>query len=136
MERLPIPYLLKIIVDRIRTEADSHLKSLDLTLTQSRVLAFIIESGGQTTQKEIENFLQVSHPTVVGIVSRMEKNGFLTCSYERISKTVTLTDKANAAGEDMVKTMAAHDALLLKGLSESEADELRRLLLTVYQNIS
>lgn len=136
MQNLPIPYLLKIIVDKIRTDADAHLKSLNLTLTQSRVLAFVVENGGQTTQKEIEDFLQVAHPTVVGIVSRMEKNGFLVCRYERVSKLVCLTDKARAAGEDMVKNMKEHDALLLKGLSDSDAGELRRLLMAVYNNMS
>lgn len=135
MEKLPIPYLLKIITDKIRTGADAHLKSINLTLTQSRVLAFVVEQGGQTTQKQIEDFLQVSHPTVVGIVSRMEKTGFLTCSYERVSKIVTLTDSARAAGEDMVRTMAEHDRVLLRNLSAEEAEELERLLMKVYKNI-
>lgn len=135
MENLPIPYLLKIITDKIRTGADAHLKSLRLTLTQSRVLAFIVESGGEATQKEIEDFLQVAHPTVVGIVSRMEKNGFLTCSYQGVSKVVTLTDQARATGEDMVKAMAEHDRVLLKGLSRPETAELERLLMIVYHNL-
>lgn len=136
MENLPIPYLLKITVDKIRTYADANLKSLNLTLTQSRVLAFIVERGGETTQKEIEDFLQVAHPTVVGVVSRMEKNGFLTCSYERVSKIVTLTDKARATGEDMISSMAEHDAILLRGLSCQEVAELGRLLMKVYKNLS
>ena len=136
MNQLPIPYLLKITTDKIRTEADAHLRSINLTMTQSRVLAFIVDHGGTVTQKEIEDFLQVAHPTVVGIVSRMEKNGFLSCSYERVSKIVSLTDSARAAGEDMVRNMAQHDAVLLKGLSDPEADELRRLLLKVYQNLN
>ena len=135
MEKLPIPYLLKIIVDKIRTEADAHLKGIDLTMSQSRVLGFIVQQGGETTQKEIEDFLQVSHPTVVGIVSRMEKNGFLTCAYERVSKVVTLTEKARAAGEDMVKTVKEHDEVLFRGLTEQEITELNRLLTVVYNNV-
>lgn len=136
MENLPIPYLLKITVDKIKTGADGHLKSLGLTLTQSRVLAFLVERGGQATQKAIEDFLKVAHPTVVGIVSRMEKNGFLTCSYERVSKLVTLTDKAKGTGTEMVHAMATQDEILLRGLSEAEVAELARLLMVVYQNVS
>lgn len=135
MQALPIPYLLKIIVDKIRTDADAHLKSMNITMSQSRVLAFLVSQGGEATQKEIEDFLQVSHPTVVGIVTRMEKNGFLISTYEHASKLITLTEKADAAGADMVKMMAEHDAVLLKGLSPQEVDELRRLLLTVYNNL-
>jgi hypothetical protein len=54
MESLPIPYLLKVITDKIRTDADTHLKSIHLTLTQSRVLAFVVGQGGQTPQKGLD----------------------------------------------------------------------------------
>ena len=135
MENLPIPYLLKVIVDKIRTEADAHLKSIELTLSQSRVLGFIVHQGSETTQKEIEDYLQVSHPTVVGIVSRMEKNGFLTSRYERTSKVVTLTQKAQATGEDMVNTMIKQDEILFKGLSKEEVAELNRILIIIYNNV-
>lgn len=77
-----IGYQFKIINDRIKARADADLKTHDLTLTQTRVLGFLAESGGQATQKEIEADLQVSHPTVVGIISRMEQKGFL-CTWDR-----------------------------------------------------
>ena len=80
-----IGYQFKIINDRIKARADADLKTHDLTLTQTRVLGFLAESGGQATQKEIEADLQVSHPTVVGIISRMEQKGFL-CTWTDRSK--------------------------------------------------
>lgn len=135
MKKMPIPYLLKLIVDQIRTGADADLKSVHLTLAQSRVLAFLVDKDGQSTQKEIEDFLQVSHPTVVGIVSRMEKNGYLKSSYIGTSKIVRLTPCAHEVGQDMVKAMAENDAALMKGLSKKEISELQRMLMQVYQNI-
>ena len=72
-----IGYQFKIINDRIKARADADLKTHDLTLTQTRVLGFLAESGGQATQKEIEADLQVSHPTVVGIISRHRTAKFL-----------------------------------------------------------
>ena len=50
-----IGYQFKIINDRIKARADADLKTHDLTLTQTRVLGFLAESGGQATQKEIEH---------------------------------------------------------------------------------
>lgn len=135
MENRHISYLLKIITDKIRTTADAHLKSCGLTLTQSRVLAFLHSRGGEATQKEIEDFLEVAHPTVVGVVSRMEKGGFVSCSYERVSKIVTLTDKAEIIGEDMAKTISAQDIKLYAGLSEKELSELERMLWVIYRNL-
>ena len=71
MPQKDVGYFIKNINDRLKVRADADLKSYNLTLAQSRVLAFLNNQGGSATQKEIEVFLEVSHPTVVGIVSRM-----------------------------------------------------------------
>lgn len=74
-----IGMLLKQINDKLKIIADNSLKESGLTISQTRVMQIIHEKGGEVTQKEIEKHLQVSHPTVVGIVSRLEKNGYLSC---------------------------------------------------------
>lgn len=79
MEQFQIGCLLKMITDKIKMRADANLAQQGLTLTQSRVLGYLNHNGGQATQKEIEGFLQVSHPTVAGIIGRMEQNGFVYC---------------------------------------------------------
>ena len=68
MEQYPIGCLLKMITDKIKIQADANLAQHDLTLTQSRVLGYLARNGGMATQKEIEGFLQVSHPTVAGVI--------------------------------------------------------------------
>ena len=68
MPKKDVGYLIKYINDKLKVKADAELKQYNLTLTQSRVFAFLNSCGGQATQKEIEVFLEVSHPTVVGIV--------------------------------------------------------------------
>ena len=79
MEQFQIGCLLKMITDKIKMRADADLAQQGLTLTQSRVLGYLDRSGGQATQKEIEGFLQVSHPTVAGVIGRMEQKGFVSC---------------------------------------------------------
>lgn len=61
-----IGYLVKMIDDKMKVKADADLTHYDLTLSQCRVLTFLQSQEGQATQKEIEDFLEVSHPTVVG----------------------------------------------------------------------
>lgn len=133
-----IGYQFKIINDRIKARADADLKTHDLTLTQTRVLGFLTESGGQATQKEIEADLQVSHPTVVGIISRMEQKGFL-CTWidpmDRRNKIVRLTDKAIKLDQEIDATVAMQDKMLLRGLSEQQVDELRNCLARIVRNL-
>ena len=133
-----IGYQFKIINDRIKARADADLKTHDLTLTQTRVLGFLAESGGQATQKEIEADLQVSHPTVVGIISRMEQKAFLctwTDPMDRRNKIVRLTDKAIKLDREIDATVAMQDEMLLRGLSEQQVDELRNCLARIIRNL-
>ena len=133
-----IGYQFKIINDRIKARADADLKTHDLTLTQTRVLGFLAESGGQATQKEIEAHLQVSHPTVVGIISRMEQKGFLctwTDPMDRRNKIFRLTDKAIKLDREIDATVAMQDEMLLRGLSEQQVDELRNCLARIVRNL-
>ena len=77
MSQEKIGYLVKRLSNRMSVVVDASLKKHDLTFSQIRVLDFIYEHGGEVNQKEIEEFLNVSHPTVVGLVGRLEHNGFI-----------------------------------------------------------
>lgn len=108
------------------------------TFTQSRVFAYLQEKGGLATQKEIELFLEVSHPTVVGIVSRMEQNGYVTTwidSKDKRNKNVKLTKQAEEIGIDMEKNMLENEKRLLAPLTTEEAERLKELLLLIYSNL-
>lgn len=134
-----VEYLLKIITDKIKIKADTDFKKHNLTLTQSKVLAFLESKNGTATQKEIETFLKCSHPTVVGIVSRMEQNGFLKTSLDfsdKRNKNVSTTEKAKIIHLEIEKVIAQTNKTMLLGFSEKQKKELNDYLLTIYNNLN
>lgn len=138
MPQKDIGYLIKNINDKLKVKADADLGRYDLTFAQSKVFAFLHSHGGEATQKEIELFLEVSHPTVVGIVSRMEQKGYLTCRLDetnRRNKLVALTEKAETLGAEMEEHMRGNEQQLLASLSDEEVAQLRRMLEIVYKNL-
>lgn len=138
MPKKDVGYLIKNINDKLKIKADADLKRYNLTFTQSRVFAFLQENGGQATQKEIEMFLDVSHPTVVGIVSRMEQNGYVTTwidSKDKRVKNVKLTKQAEEIGIDMEQNMLENEKMLLSPLTDEEAEKLKELLLLISENL-
>ena len=138
MPQKDIGYLIKNINDKLKVKADADLKHSNLTLAQSRVLAFLDSRGGRATQKEIEVYLDVSHPTVVGIISRMERNGHLRCwvdETDKRNKIVALTEQAKALGEEMEQRILANEKMLLASLSEADIKKLKQMLLTMYNNL-
>lgn len=138
MPQKDIGYLIKNINDKLKVKADADLKHSNLTLAQSRVLAFLDSRGGRATQKEIEVYLDVSHPTVVGIISRMERNGHLRCwvdETDKRNKIVALTEQAKALGEEMEQRILANEKMLLASLSEADIKKLKQMLLIIYNNL-
>lgn len=133
-----VGYQFKMIHEKIKTRADADLKRHDITLMQTRVLGFLSDMGGQATQKEIEDDLQVSHPTVVGLVSRMEQKEFLTTRpdpMDRRNKLVRLTEKAQKLDREIDQTVEQQDAELLKGFTDEQIDELMGYLDRIIRNL-
>lgn len=133
-----IGYLIKNINDKLKVKADNQLKEYDLTMTQSRVFAFLESKNGLATQKEIEVFLDVSHPTVVGIVSRMEKKGYLRTwidEEDKRNKMVQLTEKALGIGTNLKEDMQKNEQKLLSPLSNEEVKSLREILIKISNHL-
>lgn len=134
-----VGYLIKNINDKLKVKADADLKENNLTLSQSRVLGFLNSRGGEATQKEIEEFLEVSHPTVVGIVSRMEQNGHLVSRMDekdRRNKIVRITEQSAAIGKDIERRIASNEETMLATLSKEDIETFKRVLTVIYNNLN
>ncbi len=138
IENEDIGYLLKRIHDRLKMSADAVFEKNNLTSSQARLMEFVEIRGGRVTQKSIEEYLNVSHPTVVGIVSRLERSGFLECHTDpedKRNKIVCMTEKAFSVGDELAKGRITTEQKLLKHMSQQEIAELVRLLGRVYRNL-
>lgn len=134
-----IGYLIKQINDKLKAISDNDLKSSELTLSQSVVLEYLYTKKDKITQKEIEAFLGVSHPTTVGIINRLEKKGFIACfkdEKDKRNKIVCLTEKADKIAEKMFISRNNVEKLLVQTLSEKDIEQLKRLLELLYKNLS
>lgn len=137
MKKYDVGCLIKLISDRMRAQGDSDLRQYDLTFSQVRILSYLHRYGPEVTQKEIETYLDVSHPTVVGLVSRLEKNGFVEChtdSRDRRNKRIRLAQKAYETKEKVDGKRRQNEQMMTAGLSDEERQELVRLLRKVYSN--
>lgn len=138
MNETDIGLLVKRLADKIKISVDVLLKEQGLTFSQTLVIGFLCSKNGSATQKEIEEHLQVSHPTVVGIISRLEKNGFVSCHMDekdRRNKIICATDKALDTVDAMRVGKKQMEERLTKGLSEEELAEFRRIINIFCENI-
>lgn len=131
-------YLLKLITDRATVLFSEHVE-IPLTSAQTRVLMYLERcSGGPVSQKELEQYLHVSHTTAKGLLQRLEEKGYVRTAFDSEDgrvKNAYLTEKSRQQRELLSGSVKALQEQMLSGLSEEERSELRRLLLAVFSNI-
>lgn len=134
-----IGFLLKKIQENMDKHATRIFNPVDLTSSQFQVLKFVRGRGEEkTTQKEIELYLQVSHPTVVGIIRRLENKGFVRTEFDgkdKRDKYVYLTQKEEELFQQAEESKYEMEAILTKDLTKEQVQELRELLFLVYESV-
>lgn len=136
--RNEIGMLIKQISFQMRTHADTDLRECDLTWSQAHLLRHLAKAGGQMSQKQIEKELEISHPTVVGLVKRLETKGFVESfsdEKDRRVKMVRLTERAREHQHFMEERFREKEKLMTRGMSEEEVKELIRLLRELHANL-
>ena len=96
-------------IKKINTEArnrcNRHLKKFNITDAQLDVLFFLFESGDEKiTQRDIENELHLSNPTIVSIIDRLEKKGFVrrvSSDKDHRCKYIEVTDQCAEIRNDV-----------------------------------
>jgi DNA-binding MarR family transcriptional regulator len=103
-----VGFLIKKISDGCEKSVNAAFSESGVTMSQVRVLLYICTQPGQTTtQKELEVFLNVSHPTINGILRRLEDKKMVVTKFTSSShhcKQVTATAKGAAILEDSGKS--------------------------------
>ena len=138
MQNNDIGYLIKKISLLQKAGLDASLQEYDLTSSQFRVLIVLHKHGGSLTQKELEEELGVSHPTVSGLVRRLEKQGYLrvtTDPADRRNRIVSLSEKTRNAEEYLRLQRRKAEEKLIEGMNAEEVRNLRNYLERMYENI-
>ena len=122
----------KMIDEALARRANHELEEVGLTLSQANLLGILFaQVDARMTQRQLEIVLGVSHPTVVGLVKRLETKGFVETYFsaeDARMKLVHLTDKGArviaGGGEKRRET----EAWLTRGLEVREVEQLNNLL--------
>lgn len=140
MEQNVTGYYVKRISDYIEADANRELEQYGITCAQVRVLSYLLNRRDrQTIQKDIEDFFALKHPTVIGILQRMEAKGFIKSEVDprdRRQRLITLTDEAYKLEERIAEHVEYEEKNMAIGLTPDELETLKKLLYKVYKNIT
>lgn len=139
-ENYDIGFLLKVVSDKLTKIVNQFFKHDELTFSQGRVLRFIsIQKNHETTQKEIETYLKVSHPAINGIINRLEEKELVQSEISvnrRLTKTVKLTKKGIQRHKAAEANRIKHEKMLTQKLTDKERETLVKLLIKVDDSLT
>ena len=121
--------LVNIQFDKVANEL---LEPVGLSHAQFKVLNLLLARDPfSLRQVDIEDFFQISNPTVTGILRSLEEKGMIekrANPSDGRSKVIGATEKAEAMREDLHRTERALSDRIRRALSAEECEEFLALL--------
>ena len=114
------------------------LAQMDLTAAQGQIMGFLSYRKVPPCSKDIEEAFQLSHPTVSGLLSRLEKKGFIEFRpdpADRRCKRIYVLPKGHACHETIHRIIAENEAKVVNGFSEEEKQQFAALLQRAIANM-
>lgn len=123
----------------LRQSMDLALSDMDLTFAQGHIMGFLARCATPPCARDIEDRFQLSHPTVSGLLARLEKKEFIAQRpdpQDRRRKLIYILPKGQRCNETMHAVIQRGDKKLLEGFSQEEADRFRQYLLRALHNVA
>jgi DNA-binding MarR family transcriptional regulator len=139
MEYNKLGILFKFIDNSIETSRNNLLQGTDITAAQADILTFLLfNQDRELNQRDIEQEFQIKHPTVTGLLDRLENKGFVRRTVPQGDgrcRHITLTKKYLKISKKILEKAEALEHRLTRGFSEEEQAQLQSLLQRVLKNV-
>jgi MarR family transcriptional regulator, transcriptional regulator for hemolysin len=132
-----IGYWLTITTQAYHRAVSEELLPHGITYRQSMVLGWLALEG-ELSQTELAAKMMVEPPTLVGIIDRMERDGWISrhnCPSDRRKNLIRANPAAEPVWEKIVECAMRVRERATHGLSERELATLKKLLRRVGQNL-
>lgn len=108
-----------------------------ITFRQCQVLSWLVLEG-ELAQSELAERMRIEPPTLVGILDRMERDGWIrrdVCPDDRRKKLIHVTDAAEPVWSKIVACAKRVRARATRGLSPEQLETLHKLLIQIQTNL-
>lgn len=130
-------YWISMTLQALRRSLNTELSAQGITLRQWEVLA-CIALGGELSQAELAERLGIEAPTLVGILDRMERDGWLdryNCQQDRRRKRIRATEKAESFWTRMADCAHEVRSRAIRGVTVEELATLKSVCARIRGNL-
>ena len=142
MEVIPLKprygFLIRVLHWCTHNSMDNALGKMDLTAAQGQIMAYLAHAQTPPCPRDLEAEFQLTHPTVSGLLSRLEQKGFIelrTDPNDRRCKRIYVLEKGIQCHETMHRTIEQNEQRMVKGFTEEEQILFFNLLQRAIRNM-
>lgn len=134
MSNKRIGFLIKQVFHMNQVRLNEMFAEFDLTGAQTFTLIYLFkahEQGRVINQRDIERDMDISNPTVTGILNRLELKGLIMRKVNPMDarvKNIEVTPEALELDKVLQKKFQENERQLVENLSEEEVSSLSRML--------
>ena len=114
------------------------LEDMELTAAQGPIMGFLCRQTAPPCPRDVEEAFQLSHPTVSGILSRLEQKGFirfLPDPNDRRCKRIHVLPKGRASYDTLHQTIRSIEERIVDGFTPEEKELFTTLLQRAITNM-
>ncbi len=129
---------LRMLFSMIDQQISTSLEDMDLTCSQGHVIGFVIHQQEMPCPKDVEEAFGLSHPTVSGLLSRLEKKGFLELipdARDRRCKRIRVLPKGRQCMDRLHDAIRAAEETLVSDFTPEEREQFFLLLNRAIRNL-
>ena len=131
-------HLLRILHWCTDQAVSSALENMELTAAQGHIMAYLAHQSQPPCPRDIEAEFQLSHPTVSGILSRLEQKGFIelrTDPTDRRCKRIYILSKGQQCHALMHRTIRSNEERIVEGFTPEEQEQFASFLQRAITNM-
>lgn len=130
--------MLRILHQSISQTMTNALAKMELTSAQGHIMGYLAHQKEHLCPRDIEGKFCLTHPTVSGLLSRLEKKDFIELrpdSDDRRCKRIYILPKGWECHENMNNTILENEARIVQGFSEEEKAQFADFLARAIRNM-
>jgi len=111
---------------------------MGLTASQGHIMGFLAHREEPPCPRDVEEHFQLSHPTVSGILSRLEKKEFIQLipdEHDRRCKRIHILPRGRECLENMHQVIQTNEKRLVEGFTREEQAQFAEFLSRAIANM-
>lgn len=139
MENFIVGKLIKELNTSLENNFNKYFKKYKLTSSQMDILMFLFSNEDKiVNQRNIENYLGLTNPTIAGTLFRLEKKGFIRRKRgleDKRYKEIYLTEKSRKLKYVIFEYIKNNDNKMFADISKEEKENLKNIIVKLIKNL-